>query len=203
MKIFYIHGANASPRSFTFLSDRIQHSCEFADYSSSDGFFNNLRLMKEQVDQGNWFIVSHSLGGIYAAHLANYLGDRLKGSISLSTPYGGSELSDMLMFVHPFTRLFRDTGTASNPIIEAQRIIQGIKPMNWTAIVTSSGRVPYLPGHNDGVVTVSSQLALIEYMDIVKIDCNHYEIVQSEQALNVIQGRLASLNHSLHPLQYA
>lgn len=156
--------------------------------------------MKEQVSQGNWFIVSHSLGGIYAAHLANYLGVRLNGSISLSTPYGGSELSDMLMFVHPFTRLFRDTGTASNPITEAQHIIKSIKPINWTAIVTSSGRVPYLPGHNDGVVTVSSQLALIEYMDIVTIDCNHYEIVQSEKVLDIIQGQLETLQPG-HRLQ--
>jgi pimeloyl-ACP methyl ester carboxylesterase len=157
--------------------------------------------MKEQVNQDDWFIVSHSLGGIYAAHLANYLGDRLKGSVSLSTPYGGSELSDMLMFVHPFTRLFRDTGTASNPIVEAQRIIQDIRPLNWTAIITSSGRVPYLPGHNDGVVTVSSQMALIEYMDVIKIDCNHYEIVQSDQALSIIQDRLVSLQSGRSPRQ--
>jgi len=196
MKIFYIHGANASPQSFTFLSNLISHDSEFADYSSSDGFFNNLKRMQVQVKQGDWFIVSHSLGGIYSAHLSSFLGSRFKGAVSLSTPYGGSELSDMLMFVHPFTRLFRDTGTASNPITEAQHIIQNTKPSNWTAVVTSSGRVPYLPGHNDGVVTVSSQLALIEYMNIIKIDCNHYEILQDRGAADIVLSKLSVVSCS-------
>ena len=190
MKIFYIHGANASPRSFTFLSDRIQHSCEFADYSSSDGFFNNLRLMKEQVSQDNWFIVSHSLGGIYAAHLSSFLGNRLKGVVSLSTPYGGSEISDVMLFVHPFTRLFRDTGTMSKPITEAQHIIKCNTHPDWTAIVTTSGRVPYLPGQNDGVVSVDSQVALCNYMDVIRLDCNHYEILQDAAAADIVQARL-------------
>jgi hypothetical protein len=146
--------------------------------------------MKEQVDQDNWFIVSHSLGGIYAAHLSSFLGNRLKGVVSLSTPYGGSEISDMMVFMHPFTRLFRDTGTLSKPIIDAQNIIQSNAHPAWTAIVTTSGRVPYLPGHNDGVVSVDSQLALQNFMDVIHIDCNHYEILQDTKAVDIVLSRL-------------
>jgi pimeloyl-ACP methyl ester carboxylesterase len=190
MKIFYIHGANASPRSFSFLSNLVKHDCDFADYTSSNGFFNNLKQMKDQISIGDWFIVSHSLGGIYSAHLSVFLGNRLKGAVSLSTPYGGSEISDVMIFVHPFTRLFRDTGTMSKPIVEAQNIMKCNAHKNWTAIVTTSGRVPYLPGQNDGVVSVESQLALDDFMDVVHIDCNHYEILQATDAADIIQSKL-------------
>lgn len=190
MKIFYIHGANATPGSFNYLSNKINHPAEFANYSSSDGFFNNLDQMKQQLAQGQWFLVSHSLGGVYSAHLSSFLGSRMTGAVSVSTPYGGSELSDMLMLVHPFTRLFRDTGSRSRPIVEAQKIIQQDKHCKWTAVVTSTGRAPYLPGFNDGVVSLTSQTVLHQHMDIVQIDCNHYEILQNDQVLNIIQDRL-------------
>ena len=192
MKIFYIHGANASPQSFTFLSNIISKDCEFADYSSSNGFFNNLRHMQDQIKDNDWFIVSHSLGGIYSAHLSSFLGTRLKGAVSLSTPYGGSEISDMMMFVHPFTRLFRDTGTRARPIVDAQQILRGKPKSNWTGVVTTSGRVPYLPGHNDGVVSVNSQMALSDCMDIVHLDCNHYEILQESTVADIVLSKLHS-----------
>jgi pimeloyl-ACP methyl ester carboxylesterase len=190
MKLFYIHGANATPRSFTYLQNNIDHPAEFADYNSKDGFYNNLNSMKEQLATGNWFVITHSLGGIYAAHLIEYLGTRLKGTVTISAPYGGSELCDVLMLVHPFTRLFRDTGTRSKPIVEAQQLIQKTKPNNWTAIVTSTGPTAYLPIDNDGVISVKSQECLNNIIDTVALDANHYEIVQDDRVVEIIQDRL-------------
>lgn len=196
MNLFFVHGANATPGSFNYLTSKLGLSRDrmaFADYSSNDGFYNNLDQMKSQLIDGDWFLISHSMGGIYSAHLCEFLGNRFMGAVSMSTPYGGSELCDVLSLVHPFSRLFRDASTRSRPIKEAQQKIATISPTPWTAIATSSGRVPYLPDHNDGVVTLSSQLALEKYMDIIQLDCNHYEIMQDDRMVNIIQDQIRRL----------
>lgn len=196
MNLFFVHGANATPGSFNYLVSKLsaaEHHMQFADYSSSDGFYHNLDRMKSQLDTGQWFLISHSLGGIYSAHLSDFLDNRFQGSVSISTPYGGSELSDVLAFMHPFNRLFRDTGTRSRPITEAQHLILTNRPRPWTAIMTTSGRVPYLPEHNDGVVTLDSQSVLADCMDTVLLDCNHYEIMQDDRMVAIIQDQIHRL----------
>lgn len=86
MKLYYVHGANATPGSFNHLSRFLGLDAEFADYDSGHGFYHNLDAMKSQLAEGDWFVVAHSLGGIYAAHLLPYLGDRMKGCVSHSAP---------------------------------------------------------------------------------------------------------------------
>lgn len=189
MKLFYIHGANATPGSFNYLHKQIAQPACFADYNSSNGFYNNLEKMKSQLAQDDWFLVTHSLGGVYAAHLQEFLGSRLKGVVSISAPFGGSELCDLLVMIHPFSRLFRDTGTISRPIIEAQKLMQ-VSTTSWTAIITNTGPTAYLPTDNDGVISTSSQLKLSDRMETVCIDTNHYEILQDNRVLDIIQHRL-------------
>lgn len=196
MNLFFVHGASATPRSFNYLTSKLNiphRRMVFADYSSGDGFYNNLDRMKFQLAADDWFLISHSLGGIYSAHLYDLLGSRFKGAVSISTPYGGSELCDMLSLVHPFSRLFRDASTRSKPIREAQHKIATTSPVPWTAIVTASSRVPYLSDSNDGVITLSSQLALEKYMHIIQLDCNHYEIMQDDRMVSIIQDRIRCL----------
>lgn len=194
MKLFYIHGANATPGSFNFLSKQIGLPAEFANYDSGEGFYNNLDQIKAQVGTDDWFIVAHSLGGIYAAHLVPFLGPRLKGCVTLSTPYGGSEISDMLTLLHPFAQLFKDTGTRSRPMGDARKILASGHGVPWTAVVTSTMRVPYTAMENDGVVTVSSQSCLKDHMELVRVGCNHYEIVQDDTARDIILDRIKKLS---------
>lgn len=196
MNLFFIHGANATPGSFNYLTSKLslaQDRMSFADYSSGDGFYHNLDQMKSELTSGDWFLISHSMGGIYSSHLSEFLGSRFHGAVSISTPYGGSELCDMLSLMHPFSRLFRDASTRSKPIREAQQKIITNSPGPWTAIVTHSGRVPYLSDQNDGVVTLNSQLALQKHMDIIQLDCNHYEIMQDDRMVKIIQDQIRRL----------
>ena len=65
------------------------------EYNSRDGFDNNFNCMIKELDHlDQMFFICHSLGGIYALHLADYFRDRVLGAVTLSTPYGGAEMAD-------------------------------------------------------------------------------------------------------------
>ena len=59
----------------------------------------------------------------------------------------------------------------------------------WTNIITTKGNAPWVPQPNDGVVTISSQRARGD-MELIELDCNHYEVVLSDTTVNIIQERL-------------
>ena len=44
---------------------------------------------------------------------------------------------------------------------------------------------------NDGVVTISSQRHHAD-MELVEVDCNHYEVVLSDVVVELIQERLST-----------
>jgi hypothetical protein len=45
-------------------------------------------------------------------------------------------------------------------------------------------------GRNDGVVTISSQKHHGEDMDLIEIESNHYEVVLSNQVIEIIRERI-------------
>jgi len=130
--------------------------------------------------------VAHSLGGIYALHLANTMPEVVKGAVTLSTPYGGAEVADYAQYFLPFSRLMRDIGPSSWVMKQASRIkIQH----PWTNIVTVRGQSPFMHEPNDGVVTIASQRHH-EDMELVEVDCNHYEVVLAEPVIKIIKERV-------------
>ena len=56
-------------------------------------------------------------------------------------------------------------------------------------MVTTTGHVPWIHGANDGVITISSQRHK-KWMELVDIDCNHYEVVLSSKSVDIIRDRL-------------
>ena len=50
MTIVYIHGASATGESFTHIREHINKPDIVIDYDSSRGFTNNLRIMKDQLE---------------------------------------------------------------------------------------------------------------------------------------------------------
>ena len=132
------------------------------------------------------FFIAHSLGGIYALHLANYFPEQVLGAVTLSTPYGGAEVADYAKYFLPFSRLMRDIGPSSWAFEQADKIkIQ----YPWTNIVTVKGQSPFLLAHNDGVVTVDSQRHHAD-MELVEVDYNHYEVVLAEPVVKIIKERI-------------
>ena len=185
MTLVYIHGASATSDSFNFIRGKIGKGIDI-NYDSRNGFKNNLAEMIEQLkDEEDMAFVAHSLGGIYALHIANAMPEQVLGAVTLSTPYGGAEVAEYAKYFLPFSRLMRDIGPNSWAFEQADKIkIQH----PWTNVVTVKGQSPFMLAHNDGVVTIDSQKHHID-MELIEVDYNHYEVVLAEPVVKIIKER--------------
>ena len=186
MQLVYIHGANATGESFNHIRTRLGKGLDL-NYDSRDGFEHNLAQMQQRLaGVKQCFFIAHSLGGIYALHLSHHLPTQVLGAVTLSTPYGGAEVADYAQYFLPFSRLMRDIGPSSWVMKQASRIkIQH----PWTNIVTVKGQSPFMHEPNDGVVTIASQKHHDD-MELVEVDCNHYEVVLSDQVVGLVKERV-------------
>ena len=189
MTLVYIHGASATSESFARIREHVKKLDLCIEYNSSVGFDNNLRNMINLVEPlEKVFFVAHSLGGIYAMHLADRFPNKILGAVTLSTPYGGSREADFARYFLPFSQLMRDIGTMSSPMSKIPNLQYPKK--HWTNVVTTQGSSPWIKQANDGVVTIQSMRA-IEDMDLVELQLNHYEVVISDKTIEIIKDRLA------------
>ena len=190
MKLVYIHGASATSESFNYIRSKLGDGIA-VNYDSRNGFENNLDAIKEQIGKTkDVFFIAHSLGGIYALHLANAIPKQVLGAVTLSTPYGGAEVADVAKYFLPFSRLMRDIGPSSWVMKQANNIkIQH----PWTNVVTVRGQSPFMTEANDGVVTISSMKHHAD-MELVEVDYNHYEVVLSDQIVDIIIERIKKFN---------
>jgi len=188
MTLVYIHGASATGESFNYIRDRIPGKNIVINYNSADGFENNLYDMLDILkDVEDIFFIAHSLGGIYALHIANTIPDQVIGAVTLSTPYGGAEIADYAKYFYFFSRLLNDIGPRSGPMRQAKKIeIQH----PWTNIVTVSGGAAWILGANDGIVTVRSQRHHGHDMELIEVNYNHYEVVLNDSVINLIKERI-------------
>jgi pimeloyl-ACP methyl ester carboxylesterase len=186
MNLVYIHGANATSESFNYIRSKIGSGIDI-NYDSRNGFENNLNDMLAQLkDVNDLAFVAHSLGGVYALHIANALPNNVSGAVTISTPYGGAEVADYVQYFLPFSRLMRDIGPSSWAMRQADKIkIQH----PWTNIVTVKGQSPFMHEPNDGVVTIASQKHHDD-MELVEVEYNHYEVVLSDAVIDIIKKRI-------------
>ena len=186
MTLVYIHGASATSESFNYIRSKLGAGVDI-NYDSRNGFENNLEDMKAQLkDVKDIAFVAHSLGGIYSLHIANAIPENVKGAVTLSTPYGGAEVAEFAQFFLPFSRLMRDIGPSSWAMKQANQIkIQH----PWTNVVTLRGQSPFIPTANDGVVSIASQRHHSD-MELVEVEYNHYEVVLSDQVIEIIKERV-------------
>jgi len=188
MLLVYIHGASATSESFNYIRQHITGQELLINYDSRNGFKKNLDNMRALLSaQQNMFFICHSLGGIYALHLADFFFDQTLGAVTLSTPYGGAEVADVAKYFLPYSRLLTDIGPTSWAM-KLARSINIEKP--WTNIVTTQGSAPWIPAPNDGVVTISSQRKRSDIMELIELDCNHYEVVLNDSVIKYIKERL-------------
>jgi len=186
MVLVYIHGANATPKSWNYIRARVGDGI-LISYNSSLGFKHNLEHMKSQlIDVENLQFISHSLGGIYALHLADHFSNRVKCGISLSTPYGGVNIPIIARYYLYWHKLFHDIVPTAWPITNVKKIELR---WPWTNIVSVSGSMPWSIEPNDGVVSIDSQRFRSD-MELIDLEVNHYEVVLSDQAVEIIKTRL-------------
>lgn len=189
--IVYIHGASATSESFTHIRQYVRDYFDVPDimleYKSENGFDNNLNDMYGKLDDAErLFFISHSLGGIYALHLANRHKETTVGGVSLSTPYGGSIEADFAKYFLPFSRLMKDIGVMSSPMRQARDLPA---PKNWTQVVTTRGQSPWIHDDNDGVVTLKSMRHRTDFEQI-EVPLNHYEVVISDKVVEIILDKI-------------
>ncbi|UUZ75457.1 hypothetical protein LP414_27460 [Polaromonas sp. P1(28)-13] len=84
-------------------------------------------------------------------------------------------------------QLMRDIQPNSGPISQGHAIKLHCP---WTNIVTISGNSSLMMAANDGVVTEASMRYRAADMRLVDVEANHYEIVMSYEALEVIREAL-------------
>ena len=182
INVIWLHGANQTSLSFQYLRQQTNFKKEiFVNYSSMNKFCDNLDMIVEEVQgRGPHFVIGHSLGGLYALHLTQYI--RVLGGVSISTPFAGSSTADWAKYIVPSYPLFRDIGRKADPVRQAQEIKLDVP---WTQIVSTSGQVPYHGGPNDGVVTIESMKARTD-MEIIEVPHTHYEVVCSDRVSDII-----------------
>jgi pimeloyl-ACP methyl ester carboxylesterase len=188
MRLVYIHGATASERSFAFIQKSLRAKDPiYLNYEKDSSASNNLEEMIEILsnEDGPFFVVAHSLGGVYATYLQQEFG-AIQGVVSLATPFNGSEIATWGSMLNPTYQLFKDITTHSSFIRNSRKI--EIK-CPWLQIVTTVGDVPWITGANDGIVTQSSMTCRndVEYDEV---DRNHYEIVLSKRVVDIIKKRV-------------
>nr|WP_217344399.1 alpha/beta hydrolase [Noviherbaspirillum sp. L7-7A]MBV0878544.1 alpha/beta hydrolase [Noviherbaspirillum sp. L7-7A] len=191
MNLVYIHGNHATADSFNFIRSKLSgYNDILLEYDSAHGFYTNHATMLERLaGKPDLFFIAHSLGGIHALHLAAELGDQVRGGVTMSTPYGGSEAAEMVACLMPFSQVLQDIRPRSAPILDGKRIALNVP---WTNLVTTAGASPFMLAANDGVVTHDS-MRNRDDIQLVDIACNHFEIVLNQDALTVIQSEIAQV----------
>ena len=189
INVIWLHGANQTSLSFKYLQTKTQFPNEILpNYSSMNRFDDNIQMIAEQVQgKGPHFVIGHSMGGLYALHLTQYV--RVIGGVSISTPFRGSSTADWAKYIVPSYPLFRDIGRKADPIKRANEIELDIP---WTQIVSTTGSVPYHNGPNDGVCTIASMTHRTD-MRQIEVAHTHYETMCSDAVANIITDAYNSI----------
>lgn len=185
--LVYIHGATATSLSFSYIRQHFNHDDVLIDYDCTNGFYRNLDQMIEQLSsKDNLFFIGHSLGGIYALHLASHFQDQTLGGVTLSTPYGGSKEAGYLKILFPFSRLLREISPCAAPIADLKNIKA---PSPWTNVVTKKDNGLWKTEPNDGIVTQTS-MRHRQDLELIDLDVNHYEVVVCPDVIDIIDQRI-------------
>ena len=186
LSVIWIHGANQSGLSFQYLRSLTRFKKELVvEYDTSNKFKNNLEMLSNEIiqERGPYFIIGHSLGGLYALHLTKNV--EVAGAVSISTPFAGSWTADWARFFVPTYQLFRDVGRRSIPIKESKDIELKV---DWTQIISTKGNVPYHGGQNDGVCTIKSMKSRKD-MELIEVPHTHFEVMCSDLVAEIILDR--------------
>ena len=186
LAVIWLHGANQSGLSFQYLRSLTGFKNELVvEYDTLHKFKDNLAMLANEIAKvrGPYFMIGHSLGGLYALHLTKHVD--VAGAVSISTPFAGSWTADWARFFVPKYQLFRDVGRRSTPIKESQDIKLSV---DWTQIVSTKGNVPYHGSKNDGVCTIKSMKSRKD-MELIEVPHTHFEVMCSDLVVRIILDR--------------
>lgn len=180
LRICYVHGAGASPRSFNWLCDRLpSHTPKLFSYPIGESVGSVARRLEAELrDDVQTVLMGHSLGGVIAA-LCSELPNVYR-LVTLCAPFGGVRYVDV-MSLFSFEPLFHDLRPHGH-LLSSLRHRSSYTP--HLGIVGTSG-LPFITEQNDGVVTVSSQTALSGAI-YKMLPLNHFEVLLSSEVVNLV-----------------
>lgn len=184
MKVILIHGANASRVCWNWIGSNVKDHERFEWEMMTDPE-DNLREMESKLDSPS-IVVGHSMGGLYAWHLAQRNPDHVVGAISVATPWGGiiqADIWKLFNFSTPWLRMV----SRLEPWTTQCRLLE--PPVPWTNVICSRGFDLIGVGANDGVVTVRSQKELLRPHNEISLSYGHNEVLQSQELLDIILQR--------------
>lgn len=195
-EVWLIHGANASPASFNYIRDKLEEDTDLDEYALVDIKYDCQHSLSNIVEilastassKRPIYLIGHSLGGVLAARVAQRIKHfelpvDLRGIVTISSPFGGSESADYLKWLYPNYHLFSSISTSNKVILDLQA---GGAVVPTLSLVTSSGNNPLIPSANDGVVTIKSQRALPR-ANYVEMPYNHFEIMVAPETVEHIK----------------
>lgn len=201
----WLHGALSSPISFAYLSKATKKIGQTDLFLSYDIQANSNEIILAQLeDQLTRYLrdnevdrvrfIGHSFGGVYAVALVDKLILSLPVDteiITLSSPFGGSGFASILSWLQGASNFISNVSAMSSLIKNIS-----LKSDIWckvTSVITTAGVEHPLLIANDLVVSVKSQMALVEAgcdVDIVEIDLNHFEVLLSEDVAKLVKDLL-------------
>lgn len=190
LTIWYIHGAGASIRSFTWLQAQLgEFAARLFDYRIDEPAKSVIhRLSRAIVEDGRpALLMGHSLGGVFAVVCGAL--PNVERVVTLCAPFGGVRQADLLSFFssHPLFHDLRSHGS----LLREVRHTGLIKP--HLAIVGTCG-LPFMHESNDGAVSVASQMALPDiHYDIMPL--NHFEVLLSHDVVVLVRNFIYDTNN--------
>ena len=185
MKIIFIHGANASNTSWNWIGSNITDHIRL-DWSMSADPEINLQNIEARLPDEPCMVAGHSMGGLYAWHLADRNPGKIVKGLSFGTPWGGSIQAGFWKMFNiniPWLRML----SRMEPWTTQPRLL--LPPVPWTNVVTTHGFDLFGVGANDGVVTLESQRELHKPHEELTLDYGHNEVLQSLELVEIIRQR--------------
>jgi pimeloyl-ACP methyl ester carboxylesterase len=183
LPIWYVHGAGASVRSFAWLRTQLPpHQPHLFSYGADEGLAAGIARLSADMALADapGLVIGHSLGGLIGAGVIGQ--PACRGLVTLSAPFGGLP---MVLFLTLFRKdqVLRDL-SPFNPVLRGlgEAVLASGKPF---LPIVGTGGLSFLPGDNDGVVSVDSQTAIIG-ADYHKLPLNHFETLLADEAATLI-----------------
>lgn len=176
-----IHGAHATRDSWNAIRPHLGETLDLS-YDVAEGFDAiTARLVAQLEDtDGPIGLIAHSQGGNLALAIADKLGERVRGAVSLCSPFGGSLAAAFvpifLPLYHP--QLMHDIHPCSRPIRRGRETKINCP---WTQVVAT----------DDRVVSRLSAESRAKDMTICRVRTTHHEVLLNVETLDVIRAAMA------------
>lgn len=198
--IVYTHGAFSSKYSWNFVQKQVNKAVRNKaktaeiyfeyDLQESDAFLilvemvTAIRKVIAEKNPKKILFVGHSFGGVLSVAASRDLEPELRGKvdmsvITMSSPFGGARIASLVTMFTPSSTFFNNISHNSAFMwsFKGKRLVCPVH-----SFITTKGRVKWIAGENDGVVTVDSQLWFkndpLNTIDLVAL--NHFEILLSD-----------------------